>query len=79
MSMNHMNSYQNVADTKIRLGRLMILMGVAFLIGFAAGFAAGCASGYALKTHITVKYDAEMNKPINYQEGIQSPNMTEME
>lgn len=75
MTMNHMNSYQNAADTKIRLGRLMILIGVAFLIGFAAG----CASGYALKTHITVKYDAEVNKPINYQEGIQCPNMTEME
>ena len=75
MTMNHMNSYQNAADTKIRLGRLMILMGVAFLIGFAAG----CASGYALKTHIAVKYGVEMNKPVNYQEVTQSQNMTEME
>lgn len=75
MTMNHMNSYQNAADTKVRLGRLMILMGVAFLIGFAAG----CASGYALKSHITAKYGVEMNKPVNYQEVTQSPNMTEME
>ena len=75
MTMNHMNSYQNAADTKVRLGRLMILMGVAFLIGFAAG----CASGYALKTHIAAKYGVEMNKPVNYQEGTQSLNMTEME
>ena len=75
MTMNHMNSYQNAADTKIRLGRLMILMGVAFLIGFAAG----CAAGYALKAHITAKYGDEMNVPENYQEGTQSLNMTEME
>ncbi len=75
MTMNHMNSYQNAADTKVRLGRLMILMGVAFLIGFAAG----CASGYALKTHIAAKYGVEMNKPVNYQEVTQSQNMTEME
>lgn len=75
MTMNHMNSYQNAADTKIRLGRLMILMGVAFLIGFAAG----CASGYALKAHITAKYGVEMNVPVNCQEGTQSLNMTEME
>lgn len=75
MTMNHMNSYQNAADTKIRLGRLMILIGVAFLIGFAAG----CASGYALKAHITDKYGIEMNGTINYQEGTQSPNMTEKE
>ena len=73
--MNHMNSYQNAADTKIRLGRLMILIGVAFLIGFATG----CASGYALKTHIIAKYDVEMNKPINYQEVTQGQNITEME
>ena len=75
MTMNHMNSYQNAADTKIRLGRLMILMGVAFLIGFAAG----CASGYALKTHITAKYSVEINNPVDYQEVKHIQNMTEME
>ena len=73
--MNHMNSYQNAADTKIRLGRLMILIGIGFLIGFAVGI----ASGYALKTYIIAKQGVEMNNPVNYQELTQIQNMIEME
>lgn len=62
--MNHMSSYRNAGTTKVRLGRLMILIGIAFLVGFAVG----CASGYALNTHITSKYRTEIDKPINYQD-----------
>ena len=63
MKMNHMKSYQNAATTKVRLGRLMILIGIGFLIGFVVGF----VSGYALNTHITAKYATEASEPINYQ------------
>lgn len=63
MTMDHMNSYQNAATTKVRLGRLMILIGVGFLVGFAVGM----LSGYALSTHITAKYATETSEPINNQ------------
>lgn len=62
--MNHMNSYQNAATTKVRLGRVMILIGIGFLVGFTVGV----ASGYALNAHITAKYGAETSEPINYRE-----------
>lgn len=63
MKMNHMKSYQNAATTKVRLGRLMILIGIGFLIGFAVGI----VSGYALNAHITAKYATETSEPINHQ------------
>lgn len=73
MKMNHMSSYQNATTTKVRLGRLMILIGIGFLIGFAVGI----VSGYALNAHITAKYGTETNEPINYQEEHAEQHMTE--
>lgn len=75
MNMNHMSSYQNAAGTKVRFGRLMILLTVAFLIGFTTG----CVSGYVLKSYITVRYGTETSKPINYQEKPAERDMKESE
>lgn len=71
--MNHMNSYQNAATAKVRLGRLMILIGIGFLVGFTVGF----ASGYTLNAHMIAKYEAKTSEPINYQEEPIEPHMTE--
>lgn len=71
--MNHMSSYQNAGSAKVRLGRVMILIGIGFLIGFVVG----AASWYILNAHINSKYRTEKGESINYQEERTEPYMTE--
>lgn len=59
--MNHMTSYRNAGTVKVRLGRLLILLCAAFLIGIVIGV----PSGYAVKSHITGNSEAKGQPMVN--------------